>query len=192
MPIRLSPTARRANRPTSSPPDYKRLIDKVMRYARETIIDPLDGNRHRQRVRWWSALALMRSMSSSPAAAVATLRSRASAADTETAEEADEIGRHTVLDLLDNDSGEGVDLVPGSDIEEEGEGDQKNRRRLLEMAREAEALKGAKDEKLQKAIKLVEALVKDGYQPIVFCRFIPTAEYVACSAARTFTEKCPG
>jgi superfamily II DNA/RNA helicase len=47
------------------------------------------------------------------------------------------------------------------------------------MAREAEALKGAKDEKLQQAIKMVEALLKDGLQPILFCRFIPTAEYVA-------------
>ncbi len=158
--------------------DYKRLIDKVMRYARETITDPVDGNKHRQRVRWWSALALLRSMSSSPAAAAATLRSRASTADTETAEEADEIGRHTVLDLMDNDSIEGVDLVPGSDIED-GTGEPRLRRRLLEMAREAEALKGAKDEKLQKAIKLVESLVKDGFQPILFCRFIPTAEYVA-------------
>jgi SNF2 family DNA or RNA helicase len=161
--------------------DYKRLIDKVMRYARETVIDPVDANKHRQRVRWWSALALLRSMSSSPAAAVATLRSRASVADTETVEEADEIGRHTVLDLMDNDAGEGVDLVPGSDIEEEAGDEQKTRRRLLEMAREAEALKGAKDEKLQKAIKLVDGLIKDGYQPIVFCRFIPTAEYVAAA-----------
>src|SRR2546430_1918405 len=160
---------------------YKRLTEKAMRYARETVTDPLDGNRHRQRVRWWSALALLRSMASSPAATVATLRSRAAAADTETAEEADEIGRHTVLDLMDNDSSEGVDLVPGSDSEEEGTGEQKIRRRLLEMAREAEALQGAKDEKLQKAIKLVEALVKDGFQPIVFCRFIPTAEYVAAA-----------
>src|SRR6266849_2877937 len=159
--------------------DYKRLIDKVMRYAREIVIDPDDANKHHQRVRWWSALALLRSMSSSPAAAVATLRSRASVADTETAEEADEIGRHTVLDLMDNDSAEGVDLVPGSDVEDEAGDEQKIRRRLLEMAREAEALKGAKDEKLQKAIKLVDALIKDGFQPIVFCRFIPTAEYIA-------------
>ncbi len=160
-------------------PDYKRLIDKVMRYARETVTDPLDGNKHRQRVRWWSALALLRSMSSSPAAAVATLRSRASAADTETVDEADEIGRHTVLDLMDTDTSEGVDMVPGSDSEDEGGEQQKLRRRLLEMAREAEALQGAKDEKLQKAIKLAEALVKEGFQPILFCRFIPTAEYVA-------------
>src|SRR6266567_5522119 len=161
--------------------DYRRLIDKVMRYARETVIDPDDVNKHHQRVRWWSALALLRSMSSSPAAAVATLRSRASVADTGTVDEADEIGRRTVLDLMDNDTGEGIDLVPGSDIEEEAGDEQKIRRRLLEMAREAEALKGAKDDKLQKAIKLVDTLIKDGYQPIVFCRFIPTAEYVAAA-----------
>jgi len=186
-------------------PEYRRLIDKVMRYARETVADPLDGNRHRQRVRWWSALALLRSMSSSPAAAVATLRSRASAAATETVDEADEIGRHTVLDLMDTGTSEGVDMVPGSDSEDEDPtpGDRKGRpyhdtqdgepyhsrggagprpvlrRRLLEMAREAEELQGTKDEKLQKAIKLTEVLVKDGFKPILFCRFIPTAEYVA-------------
>lgn len=160
--------------------DYKRLIEKVMRYAREVVADPLDSNQHHQRVRWWSVLALLRSISSSPAAAVATLLSRASTADTETVEEADEIGRHTVLDLADNDTAEGVDTVPGSDIETDA-GEQHVRRRLREMAREAEALKGAKDEKLQRAIKLVEALLKDGFHPILFCRFIPTAEYVAAA-----------
>src|SRR5436305_10076537 len=102
-------------------------------------------------------------MTSSPAAAVHTLRSRASVADTGTADGSDDIGRRTVLDLVDNDTGEGIDLVPGSDIEEEAGDEQKIRRRLLEMAREAEALKWAKDDKLQKAIKLVDALIKDGY-----------------------------
>jgi superfamily II DNA or RNA helicase len=160
--------------------DYKRLIEKVLRYARESVADPDAGNQHRQRVRWWSALALLRSISSSPAAAAATLLSRAATADTETVEEADEIGRHTVLDLVEGDAAEGVDMVPGSDIEE-GAGEQQVRRRLREMAREAEALKGARDEKLQKAIRLVEALLKDGFQPILFCRFIPTAEYVAAA-----------
>src|SRR5712692_503023 len=48
--------------------DYKRLIEKVMRYASEMVVDTLDGkmtNSHHRRVRWWSALALLRSMSSS-------------------------------------------------------------------------------------------------------------------------------
>jgi hypothetical protein len=47
------------------------------------------------------------------------------------------------------------------------------------MAREADALRGAKDAKLQKAITLVAQLLKEGYRPIVFCRFINTADYVA-------------
>ena len=132
-------------------------------------------------MRWWSALALLRSIASSPAAAAATLRSRAASADTETAEEADEIGKRTVLDLMDDEVAEGVDLAPGSDIGEQADDEQKNRRRLLEMAREADALTGAKDAKLQKAITLVAGLIKDGYQPIVFCRFIPTAKYVAAA-----------
>ncbi|MDI6817044.1 MAG: helicase-related protein [Actinomycetota bacterium] len=158
--------------------EYKKLFEKVVQFARETVKDP-EGGAHRQRVRWWSALALLRALASSPAAAAATLRNRAATADTETVEEADEIGRRTVLDLIDDESAEGIDLAPGSDIGEAGDDALIGRRRLLEMAREAEALQGEKDVKLQKAVKIVKRLLKDGYKPILFCRFIPTAEYVA-------------
>ena len=157
-------------------PEYKKLFDRVLRYARETVQDAA-GDHHR-RVRWWSALALLRSLASSPAAAAATMRTRAAAADTDTPEEADEIGRRTVLDLMDADLSEGTDLIPGGDAEEEG-GDIPIRKRLLDMAREADALRGAKDAKLKKATALVKELLGDGYHPIVFCRFIDTAEYVA-------------
>jgi superfamily II DNA or RNA helicase len=158
--------------------DYKKLFEKVISYAKETVKDPEGGDHHR-RVRWWSALALLRSLASSPAAAVATLRNRASTADTETASEADEIGRRTVLDLSEDESFEGMDLIPGSDTGGEDDKGKQNRHRLLAMAREAEDLQGKNDNKLQKAIKLVESLLRDGYNPILFCRFIPTAEYVA-------------
>jgi len=161
-------------------PEYKQFVDRVLRYARETVSNPTVGQ-FRQRVRWWSALALLRSIASSPAAAAATLRSRAASADTETPEEADEVGRRTVLDLLDAEAAEGVDLVPGSDIGAQADDEQRNRRRLLEMAREADSLSGAKDTKLEQAIPIVETMLKDGYKPIVFCRFIPTAEYVAAA-----------
>lgn len=160
-------------------PEYRRLFERVLNYARETISDPEEGNKHRQRVRWWSALALLRSLTSSPAAAAATLRNRASTADTSDEAEADTIGRHTVMDLLDNEVGEAVDVVPGSDYEDQHADDSNLRRRLQAMAREAEALKGAHDAKLLQTVKMVEALLKDGFQPILFCRFIPTADYVA-------------
>jgi superfamily II DNA or RNA helicase len=158
--------------------EYKRLFERVLKYARETVTDPAESDRRRQRVRWWSALALLRSLASSPAAAAATLRARAASADTETAEEADEVGRRSVLDLMDDQSADGVDVTPGGYFGEDDE-TQSGHRRLLDMARQAEALLGGKDAKLQKTIKIVKGLVADGYQPIVFCRFIPTANYVA-------------
>jgi len=71
----------------------------VLAYARESVLDTSGGTFH-QRVRWWSALALLRSLASSPAAAAATLRNRAAPAEAETEEEADEIGRRTILDLV--------------------------------------------------------------------------------------------
>lgn len=158
--------------------EYKQLFDRVLHYAREVVSD--ENNRdHRQRVRWWSVLALLRSLASSPAAAAATLRTRAASADAITLAEADAIGRRTVLDLTDDESIESADLTHGSDLGDETEEEKKNHRRLLDMAREADALLGAKDQKLQHVIEIVRDLIKEGFHPILFCRFIPTAEYVA-------------
>lgn len=158
--------------------DYRKLFERALGYAREAVRDPA-GGAFRQRVRWWSALALLRSLASSPAAAAETLKNRASGLEAESVEEADEIGRRTVLDPIDDEVAEGVDVAPGGDLGEDSDDDRKNRRQLLEMARMAEDLKGEKDEKLQRAKKLIKGLLNDGFQPIVFCRFIPTAEYLA-------------
>jgi hypothetical protein len=56
--------------------DYQRLFRQVLAYARERVADEKFNfseevellGRARQRVRWWSALALLRSLASSPAA----------------------------------------------------------------------------------------------------------------------------
>lgn len=162
-------------------PEYKKLFDRVLEYARETVRDVQDTskNQFHQRVKWWSALALLRSLASSPAAAAATLRNRSETADAETPEEANEIGKRKIFDMTDDEAAEGMDVAPGSDIGGEEDEAVSNRRRLLEMARIADSLSGEKDNKLKKAIQLVRDLIKDGYRPILFCRFIPTADYVA-------------
>ncbi|MGH3252869.1 MAG: C-terminal helicase domain-containing protein, partial [Trebonia sp.] len=47
------------------------------------------------------------------------------------------------------------------------------------LAERAAALEGPEhDKKLDLLIKAVKDLLKDGYQPIVFCRYIPTSEYL--------------
>ena len=52
-------------RPYALSRPYKELFDDVLQYARETVRDP-EGGQLRQRVRYWSALALLRALASSP------------------------------------------------------------------------------------------------------------------------------
>lgn len=153
--------------------DYRALFDDILAFARDYVSEA--GGQRRRRVRYWSALALLRCVSSSPAAAAATLRSRA-AVDQAEDEDVDEVGRRTVLDQGDADDAVAVDFSPGSETEGSAAS---TRRRLLEFARRAEALAAAADHKLQGAVREIKALLKDGFQPVVFCRFVDTADYVA-------------
>ena len=155
-------------------PAYRALFDDILAFAREYVAED-DSEQRRRRVRYWSALALLRCVSSSPAAAAATLRSRA-AVDAAVGEDVDEVGRRTVLDQGDDDDAVALDFSPGAATEGSRES---TRRRLLDFARRAEALDAADDRKLQGAVREIKALLKDGFHPVVFCRFVDTAEYVA-------------
>ena len=163
-------------RPYKLDPAYRDLFDDVLEYARSSVLDE-DGQTVRQRVRWWSALALLRSLASSPAAAAATLRTRATNAAAVSPDEADTLGRASVLDLADDEAIESMDTTPGALTTDEEQTPE--RRKLLTFARAAEALQGTKsDVKLKELFKSVDGLLREGYHPIVFCRYIPTAEYV--------------
>jgi superfamily II DNA or RNA helicase len=164
-------------------PEYKKLFERVLDYARETVRDTSGGQFH-QRVRWWSALALLRSLASSPAAAAETLRNRAEPKGDDNADEQsdrlqviDEIGQRNIMDLVTDSGAEGIDVAPGGNLGENE--DQGSRRLLLDLARMADGLLGQKDEKLNKVIELLKDFLQQGYRPILFCRYIPTAEYVA-------------
>ncbi|HRX62782.1 MAG TPA: helicase-related protein [Candidatus Competibacter sp.] len=154
--------------------DYRQLFDDIVDFVREFVAGA-DGERHR-RVRYWSALALLRCVSSSPAAAAATLRNRAAVDTAVDDEDVEAMGNQTVLDMNTEDEDVTLDFSPGAASEQDAEA---TRRTLRAFAERAEALAGAQDGKLQGAIPLVKALLAAGFQPIVFCRFVDTAEYVA-------------
>jgi hypothetical protein len=88
-----------------------------------------------------------------------------------------------VLDTADDEALEGIDVTPGADAgdpDEEPTTSKSQRRRLLDLAKAADNLSGPKlDRKLAKLVAEVKGLLADGYDPIVFCRFIDTADYVA-------------
>ncbi len=153
--------------------DYRDLFLRVLNFTREFVsVD--SGAGHRQRVRWWSALGLLRALSSSPAATVATLRSRASSAETSSIEDADERGRLEIFDSEDIDDSFS-DQSPGADI-----GEETSSAKLSAFASAAEKLfSPSHDTKLAKLIAVVKELLDEGFSPIVFCRFVATAHYIA-------------
>ncbi|MBI2323026.1 MAG: DEAD/DEAH box helicase family protein, partial [Chloroflexi bacterium] len=174
-------------------PDYKRLLEATRDYTQELVKSGEGLSQFHQRVRWWAALALLRCVSSSPAAAAAALRTRAAQSEQLDVREADRLGQDAVFDLLTRDEAEQDDSTPGADTtEEEGPPTSQSqtieRRRLLALARQADALMGAGDPKLKVAESVVRDLVADGFQPIVFCRYVATAHYVGEELARRLKD----
>ncbi|MCQ4082155.1 DEAD/DEAH box helicase [Streptomyces sp. RB6PN25] len=159
-------------------PAYRALLDDAIAYASERVEAADNQGRREARIAWWSAIALLRSLVSSPRAAAQTLRTRSAAAVAASAEEADRLGAPLTSDSADSDALEGMDVAPGAETEEHAGS------RLAELADRAVQLEGPEqDLKLKALIKHLKALLADGHNPIVFCRYIPTAEYLAAQLA---------
>src|SRR5437764_8895486 len=103
-----------AERTYSMSKPYQHLFDQVLAYANELVRSTEGMTLFRRRVRWWAALALLRCVSSSPAAAVAALATRAGDAGAgENVAELDALGERAVLDLETSDAADADDTVPG-------------------------------------------------------------------------------
>jgi len=163
--------------PYTLSPDYRALLDDAIAYASDRLAGATA--RRDQRVAWWSAIALLRSIVSSPRAAAQTLVTRSQTAAAATAEEADVLGWPVTADMAEDENPDGIDAAPGTDTT--GTAERTGVPALLQdLAARAAALEGPdQDRKLALLIKTLKSLLKDGYHPIVFCRYIPTADYVA-------------
>jgi len=134
-------------------------------------------------VRHWAAIALLRCLLSSPAAAATVLDARADritelTGEEESQDEVDRTYRPQVLDALDDE--EAGDYAPTGPFENmRAEWSDPERRLLLRFRDRASSLGGPQaDRKLQALLEVLKSLLKQGHHPIVFCRFIPTANYL--------------
>lgn len=167
---------------------YRRFYSDVYDFARGLVesADRLTG--WKRRMRFWSALALMRCVTSSPAAAEASLLRRlggdedasTEALDASTDEELKATFEPVVYDLTE---AEAVVDAPPTAVFEAQELDTSwpdaDRRRMRAFAKRAAELRGKPDTKLQAATEAVRICLQDGYHPIVWCRYIATSDYVA-------------
>ncbi|MFS8779867.1 helicase-related protein [Synechococcus sp. W55.1] len=155
----------------------RELFERTYAFCSEIVRTGEHLEKRQRRVRYWGALALLRCVMSSPAAALAALTHRAGAPLAE--EETEEFG-HLVFESAE---GRTDDESPTLALEATGatlQEQEADRRKLRELAQLANKLYGTDDDtKLKRAIKIVRDLLKEGFHPILWCRYVATAEYLA-------------
>lgn len=158
---------------------YAELFNDVLNYAREVVADS-KGDRRRLRYSYWDVLALLRGIMSSPSAGVSMLINKAKKKQT-TFDEQSEVefeNEGEELSVLDADYSSD-DNLPLSVLGKAGKISNPESKRLLNFANELEKLKGISlDQKAKQAVSQIKQFINEGHNPIVFCRYIQTANYL--------------
>ena len=128
------------------------------------------GQRER-RLAFWGTLALMRCVGSSPAAALSALSNRMK-------DNADRL-EPQIYDE-DGDDEDAVDVEPGATFDTDPS--------LLDLVRQAERLTKEDDPKLDALVGMLTPILKKGGNPVVFCRFIATADHVRDGLRKSFPK----
>lgn len=172
---------------------YSRFFETILDFARK-LIAPDSTRGHQKRVQYWTALALLRGVMSSPAAGIEMLNTRleklataagddATTADGARGSEANPVG--------DTEFGFEGDNAP-TQVIERNEWTDYQRRRLRDFAQELAALGNIKDDsKLASAELIIDDWLSAGFNPVVFCRYIATADYVGQHLAPVLKRKFP-
>lgn len=144
--------------------------ETVLDYCLGIVSRAGSGQRER-RLAFWGTLALMRCVGSSPTAAMSALRNRMSS-------ESDRL-EPQIYDE-DSDDEDAVDIEPGTAFDVDPE--------LLALVKRAEELVGKPDPKLTALVDALTPLVKKGANPVVFCRYLATAEHVRDGLRKAFPK----
>lgn len=127
------------------------------------------------RLIWYATLALLRCVASSPAAAEKALTTRLEG----TLEEMEALAEEERLYDGHVDDLSADDLEPPARLEDA--------ERLTHLIEEARGLAGSQgDPKLAALIEHLDVLLRDGFRPVVFCRYVATAHYVAAHVREKF------
>jgi superfamily II DNA or RNA helicase len=144
--------------------EWQRFFDAVLDYC-GSVVAAAGEDTKKQRLNFWGTLALMRCVASSPAAATQALRTRAGLEDSIAEDDVEARVFDGAADALPDD-----DVEPPVASEDEA---------LATLITQAEALAGqGGDPKLKILTDHVAELMKEGFNPVIFCRYIATAHYL--------------
>lgn len=157
-------------------PVYRDLLADLIEYVKNGIQRASTADRRKQRYIYWDLLALMRGVMSSPDAGISMLqnkidkRSDASEQNTDDTDEKVYVFNDPLKDLLTGD-----DVVPEA-LEQVDNADRRKFRDFIKILNEIKATDS--DEKVRQALEIVRFSLSSGMNPIVFCQYIQTADYV--------------
>jgi superfamily II DNA or RNA helicase len=157
----------------SASSDYYLLYQDVLKFARGISTEGVADNK--ARIKYFAALSLLRGVMSSPAAGFEMLQKRKSKIiePFDIAEE--EVKDNPIVEKWDeqNDT-EQIEIIERAGLTDS------EWNTLNKLSQKAAALIHIdKDQKVKRATEQIKIWINKGQSPIVFCRFIATAHYVA-------------
>ncbi|HNO77159.1 MAG TPA: SNF2-related protein [Phycisphaerae bacterium] len=170
---------------------YAEFFNDIVEFARKLVVP--DGlGKKKKRVQYWTALGLLRGVMSSPRAGAKMLATRldklANAVDDDSAFE--EVAESEAENPIgDTQFGFGTDNAP-THVMEQGDWSEHQCRQLRQFGERLQELAGIEDDqKLYAASVVLEEWISKGFRPVVFCKYIPTANYVGEHLASALSSK---
>lgn len=167
--------------------EYEAFFDEIIEFSRK-LVSPDPEHKHK-RVQYWTALALLRGVMSSPAAGIEMLNTRLSGLSTEDQILAiDDVSENPVRDTEFGFEG---DNAP-TQIIERNDWTGHQRQQLRAFAQQLETLSNIKsDQKLAAAELILEDWLNNKFNPVIFCRYIATANYIGEQLVPIIKKKFP-
>lgn len=157
----------------SASSEYYKLYQDVLKFARGISTEGVAENK--ARMKYFAALSLLRGVMSSPAAGYEMLLKRRSKLGEVEEISEDEIRDNPIVERWDEQSDtEQIEIIDRAEL---SENEWNTLNRLAQKALELTRID--KDEKVKLAAEQIKLWINKGHSPIVFCRFIATAHYVA-------------
>lgn len=157
----------------SASSEYFKLYQDVLKFARGISTEGVAENK--ARIKYFAALSLLRGVMSSPAAGYEMLQKRKSRLIDHDEVSAEEVRENPVVEKWDDQGDtEQVEIIDRAELSESEWGV------LHSLAlRAADLTNIEKDQKVKRCVEQVKIWITKGQSPIIFCRFIATAQYVA-------------
>jgi superfamily II DNA or RNA helicase len=157
----------------SASSDYYKLYQDVLKFARGISTEGVTENK--ARIKYFAALSLLRGVMSSPAAGFEMLQKRKYRLTEQDEVTAEEVRENPIVEKWDEQSdSEQVEIIDRAELTDS---EWNVLHRLAQKAAELTSIE--KDQKVKRCTEQIKLWISKGQSPIVFCRFIATAQFVA-------------